>query len=693
LLNKVLLASLACFALGCTSAQAQDLALNQPATASSTEGGLSRYEPANANDGNSSTRWSSEYVDNQWWQVDLGSIRSINRVELNWEAAYARQYRIQTRSSTTNPWSTAATITISSPGLTTHTFATRTARYVRIQGDIRATTWGISLWDARVCNISCLGPSPPPPTDGDGDGVPDDSDECPNQPGSAASGCPATPEPPASGWVLCANEGQWCAFNGTQEVRYGADTRWTTPRQFTGGVACANSVFGDPAFGARKRCEWRPVTTTPPPPDSDDDGVPDSQDHCPNQSGPASNNGCPLQQPPQQPPSSRPFPRLMMTHYGIRDAADAKRLARWDWIVVGGANATTVSLTPQLRPLNPNIKITPYVDGTEDNGYEGQPAHVSPTNSASGFSSQWWLKNADGSFANYPHSPGRKMINPTQFTPAVNGKRWNEHLAEWLAIHYKRDGVLVDMVSDSSCGCWPGWTLTARVPNVDLDRNAVRDVAEHGAAWVNNTWGAAMRDLMAKIRAAIGPDKLLIGNNGIGFNRWANGLSMEAGSTDNNELNLFQGWISNHFGPDLYATQQTQGGSPTNYRLMRHNLVAAMMVDAYFNYSDGAGGNYTSLWWYDEYSVDFATGQATGDASEKGYLGQATGAAVKLSNGVWRRDFANGIALVNNSGSTQTVSLGGTFRRIRGTQDPTVNSGASVSSVSLPPQDAVILLR
>jgi hypothetical protein len=199
---KALLAGVVCVAFGGTSAQAQDLALNQPASASSTERGLSQYRPANANDGNSSTRWSSDYLDNQWWQVDLGAIRSINQVELNWEAAYARRYRIRTRTSTTNSWSTAARIRISSPGLKTHTFATRNARYVRIEGDVRATPLGISLWDARVCNISCSGPPPPPPPDGDADGVPDSTDQCPSQPGPASNnGCPIPDPPPTGGNV------------------------------------------------------------------------------------------------------------------------------------------------------------------------------------------------------------------------------------------------------------------------------------------------------------------------------------------------------------------------------------------------------------------------------------------------------------------------------------------------------------
>jgi beta-glucanase (GH16 family) len=191
MLRRIVVATAACIALGSTSAQAQDLALNKPASASSTEGNRTDVRPELANDGSSSTRWSSNYVDNQWWQVDLGSAREINRVELNWETAYASRYRIQTRRSSGNSWSTAATVTISSPGLRVHTFARRNARYVRIQADAEGTPWGVSLWDARVCNDNTCSaaPPPPPPPDADGDGVPNASDNCPSvsNPGQADS--------------------------------------------------------------------------------------------------------------------------------------------------------------------------------------------------------------------------------------------------------------------------------------------------------------------------------------------------------------------------------------------------------------------------------------------------------------------------------------------------------------------------
>jgi F5/8 type C domain len=201
------------FALGWallpSAANAEDLALGAPATASSTEDGRADFRPALANDGDSSTRWSSAYSVPQWWRVDLGSIRTINRVELNWEVAYASSYRIETRTSTgPGGWTTAATITNPSAGWKTHTFAARDARQVRIYADAKGTPWGVSLWDARVCNNgSCNGdpPPPPPPADSDGDGVPDSSDQCPNLPGPASNnGCPSPdppPPPPPGGQV------------------------------------------------------------------------------------------------------------------------------------------------------------------------------------------------------------------------------------------------------------------------------------------------------------------------------------------------------------------------------------------------------------------------------------------------------------------------------------------------------------
>ncbi|MGI6119658.1 MAG: discoidin domain-containing protein [Desulfosporosinus sp.] len=47
-------------------------------------------------DNNSQTRWSSLYSDPQWIYVDLGALKNIKRISLDWEAAFGKSYTIQT---------------------------------------------------------------------------------------------------------------------------------------------------------------------------------------------------------------------------------------------------------------------------------------------------------------------------------------------------------------------------------------------------------------------------------------------------------------------------------------------------------------------------------------------------------------------------------------------------------------------
>lgn len=77
-----------------------DLALNKTATASSIDN--TGDEPQNAVDGNPNTRWSSDYEDNQWIQVDLGSAVTFDRFVLAWEQAYAATFTIQVSNDGTN---------------------------------------------------------------------------------------------------------------------------------------------------------------------------------------------------------------------------------------------------------------------------------------------------------------------------------------------------------------------------------------------------------------------------------------------------------------------------------------------------------------------------------------------------------------------------------------------------------------
>jgi hypothetical protein len=123
-----------------------DAALNQPATASSLENAT--FPASNAVDGNLGTRWSSQFSDPQWLQVDLGTTRSICGVQLAWEAASGKAYQIQTSNDGVN-W-TAVYSTTNGPGGTENLSVNGSGRYIRMYGTARNTAYGYSLWEFSV---------------------------------------------------------------------------------------------------------------------------------------------------------------------------------------------------------------------------------------------------------------------------------------------------------------------------------------------------------------------------------------------------------------------------------------------------------------------------------------------------------------------------------------------------------------
>ncbi|MFI1980517.1 discoidin domain-containing protein [Streptomyces wedmorensis] len=130
------------------------LSQGKPATASSQENGGT---PATAAvDGDPGTRWSSAFADPQWIQVDLGSPAALSRVDLRWEAAYGKAYRIEL--STDGATWTSAYSTAAGPGGNESLPVTGTARYVRVYGTTRATGYGYSLWEFQVYGSADGGP-------------------------------------------------------------------------------------------------------------------------------------------------------------------------------------------------------------------------------------------------------------------------------------------------------------------------------------------------------------------------------------------------------------------------------------------------------------------------------------------------------------------------------------------------------
>lgn len=135
-----------------------NIARGRNATASSTE--ASSYGASLAVDGNTSTRWSSAWSNPQWLQVDLGSSYALNRVILNWEAAYASGYQVQV-SNDANNWQTIYS-TSNSDGGSDNVSLSGTGRYLRIYTTAKATEWGVSLFELEAYGTPANGPTATP---------------------------------------------------------------------------------------------------------------------------------------------------------------------------------------------------------------------------------------------------------------------------------------------------------------------------------------------------------------------------------------------------------------------------------------------------------------------------------------------------------------------------------------------------
>jgi len=124
------------------------------ATASSVQGNDLANRPDLAFDGNTSTtKWSSNWTDNEWIYVDLKNAQTFNKVILEWEAAYGKSYKIQV-SNDASSWTDVFTTTSGDGGTDTIVFSSQTARYVRMLGTERGTAWGYSLYEFEIYNGS-----------------------------------------------------------------------------------------------------------------------------------------------------------------------------------------------------------------------------------------------------------------------------------------------------------------------------------------------------------------------------------------------------------------------------------------------------------------------------------------------------------------------------------------------------------
>ncbi len=113
--------------------------------ASSVENG--QYRPEKAIDRNVNTRWSSKFSDPQWFELDLGEVREVTGVILNW-VVYGNYDVLLSEDG--KDWVTVYTNNDADGGIDDIYFKKAKARFIKILGKKRKTEFGYSLSEIAI---------------------------------------------------------------------------------------------------------------------------------------------------------------------------------------------------------------------------------------------------------------------------------------------------------------------------------------------------------------------------------------------------------------------------------------------------------------------------------------------------------------------------------------------------------------
>jgi len=374
------------------------------------------------------------------------------------------------------------------------------------------------------------------------------------------------------------------------------------------------------------------------------------------------------------------------------DTRYQKDLARMDvvilgfyrgWQPAGYAPTATLAMRKVVKAIkaeNPRILVGQYTMLGE---VYDDPKDVASSDLRDKLNaSKWWLLNAEGRKVQWTPQYRAWDVNLTTWPRAdADGRRWPQWLAEREYGVFFRDIPEFDIVFLDGVGA-PRVTADWNHDGKDDDRNDPGVLAAHYAGHLAE-W-RRLRELAPRV--------LLVGNtdNDLANAEWEGQLDggfLEGLMGLNWSLETRAGWskMMDRYKAVLRNTRPPKivgfnvHGSPTDYRFFRYAYASCLLDDGYFSFTDKARG-YGSVPWFDEYD------HKLGNALSRPPVGA-------WSQDVWRRDFQNGVVLVNPTTAAKIVKLELGLRRLAGNQDPVVNSGAAVVEVTLQPKDGVVLRR
>lgn len=415
------------------------------------------------------------------------------------------------------------------------------------------------------------------------------------------------------------------------------------------------------------------------------------------------------------------FPRLMNQIQSCCLYPQVKSLLNdvhfWDLIVLNAELAENipeyVGPNGKIRSRNPNAVIVAYFSGQDVYPGISQPL----TNRyRKGLAPEWYLRDKNGKILPLYRLKSGEWTDALNVTTALN-----EYLPKFLNKNVFRtealDGVFYDWASTSISSMnhrkLPG------LDHIDIDNDGKADPDKE----LDRLWIQGWLTMLRNSRSIFPQNALIIGNGG-----WStgdeyapelNGIMVEQFLKMKKRDAERYGWgaqmrsyafYQNHSFPPRISIIMSNDNNQRNFARVRFALASTLLFDGYFCFTNDTGA-YRNCRWYDEYSVDLHSGAAVHKLQNKGYLGAPLGSAFnvadpgetlesvlmedkkKAENQVWRRDFENGIVLVNPDNEPHNIVLGSSYRKIRGNVDPDFNDGNTVDKILLSPESGVVLLK
>ncbi len=356
------------------------------------------------------------------------------------------------------------------------------------------------------------------------------------------------------------------------------------------------------------------------------------------------------------------------------DDDSVNKMARFDLLILSADQfMTRKSVIEKMKKINPDIILLAYVPSQSYN-HKWWPQDAVFKNLQ--VNDSWWLRDARGNII----STWTGIYN----TDMSIG--WSDALIDFVKNNILQngdwDGIFWDMVD--------GGVSFHNGGNIDLNRDGVRDVAKN----LDEQWRNRVAYFLEKSQKELNVKYIVInGNSAEIYQKHINGRMYEDFPTPwefgGNWNLILKGLEKNQTlnkNPQLYIFNGTSKntGKNTNYRHFRFGLASSLLFDNIFYSFDHGTEDHGQIWWYDEYQVNL------GNPINSFY---SISGKAKFLDDVWRRDYANGIALINTTKKTYDLDLGGEFEKISGTQDKTVNNGEIVSRLKIGAMNAILLLK